>query len=73
MKRAWFGPKRFGWGASPASWEGWAATGLFIVAMLATGNLFREATWVWGAMLAEFVVYVLVVILTYDKNARTSV
>ena len=21
----WFGPKRFGWGWGPVSWEGWAA------------------------------------------------
>lgn len=23
---AWFGPKRWGWGWSPASWQGWAVT-----------------------------------------------
>ena len=23
---AWFGPKRCGWGWSPASWQGWAIT-----------------------------------------------
>jgi hypothetical protein len=22
----WFRPKRFGWGVSPASWQGWVAT-----------------------------------------------
>lgn len=71
MKRVWFGPKRFGWGASPASWEGWAVTGVFIVALLATANLFRDEDWVWAAMLAEFSAYVLVVLLTYDKTART--
>jgi len=73
MKRVWFGPKRFGWGASPASWEGWAATGVFIVAMLSTGNLLRDMAWVWALMLAEIAVFVVVVILTYDKNARTHV
>ncbi len=26
---AWFGPKRWGWGWSPASWQGWAVTVLF--------------------------------------------
>jgi hypothetical protein len=26
---AWFGPKRWGWGWSPASWQGWAVTLLF--------------------------------------------
>lgn len=32
MKPGWFGPKRFGIGASPRSWQGWAVTlGLILV------------------------------------------
>ena len=73
MKRGWFGPKRFGWGASPASWEGWASTGVFILAMLLTGNLLRDVSWVWALMLAEIAIFLAVILLTYDKNARTSV
>ena len=73
MTRVWFGPKRFGWGASPASWEGWAATGVFILAMLLTGNLLRDVALVWALMLAEIAIFFVVVILTYDKNARTPV
>lgn len=73
VKRGWFGPKRFGWGASPASWQGWAATGVFILAMLLTGNLLRDEAWVWALMLAEVATFIAVVILTFDKNARTHV
>lgn len=73
MRRVWFGPKRFGWGVSPASWEGWAATGLVILAMVVTANLFREEARVWALMLAEIAVYLVVVNLTYDKNAGTHV
>lgn len=28
-KTAWFGPKRWGWGWSPASWQGWVVTAAF--------------------------------------------
>ena len=31
-KTAWFGPKRWGWGWSPASWQGWAVTIGFSIA-----------------------------------------
>jgi len=31
----WFRPKRYGWGASPANWKGWLATGIFLVLILA--------------------------------------
>ncbi len=73
LKRGWFGPKRIGWGASPASWEGWAATGVFILAMLITGNVFRTEPWVWIAMAFELIAFLAVVVLTFDKNARTHV
>ncbi|MGV3578238.1 hypothetical protein [Brevundimonas sp.] len=70
VKRGWFGPKRFGWGASPASWQGWAATGVFILAMLLTGTLLRDVAWVWAVMLANVALFLAVVVLTYDKNAQ---
>lgn len=31
----WFRPKRYGYGAEPANWRGWAATGVYIAATLA--------------------------------------
>lgn len=73
LKRGWFGPKRIGWGASPATWQGWAATGVFIVAMLVTANVFREESWVWLVMAALVAAFITVVLLTYDKNAGTHV
>jgi hypothetical protein len=36
MTRYWFKPKRYGYGATPATWEGWAFTGL-VVAIIAVG------------------------------------
>lgn len=26
MGKAWFGPKRIGWGLRPQTWQGWAIT-----------------------------------------------
>ena len=31
MTRYWFKPKRFGYGATPSTWEGWALTVLALV------------------------------------------
>jgi hypothetical protein len=37
LKKPWFGPKRFiGWGASPASWEGWVVTAIYILLVIVT-------------------------------------
>ncbi len=38
MTRYWFKPKRYGYGATPVTWEGWAFTGL-VVAILAGSGL----------------------------------
>lgn len=27
----WFGPRRYGWGWGPASWQGWAVIGAYLV------------------------------------------
>ncbi len=31
MPPGWFGSKRLGWGVRPTSWQGWAATGIYVV------------------------------------------
>jgi hypothetical protein len=33
---AWFRPKRFGWGFTPATWQGWAVIVVFAVVLSAT-------------------------------------
>ena len=35
----WFAPKLFGWGATPVTWQGWAATIGFVAGMLAIQTL----------------------------------
>jgi hypothetical protein len=37
MTRYWFKPKRYGYGATPVTWEGWVFTG-FIVAIVAVSG-----------------------------------
>jgi hypothetical protein len=72
MKRGWFGPKRFGWGASPASWEGWVATLVFVIALIGVSLLFRDDTTVaWNARGAVFAAYLAIVVLTYSSSARS--
>ena len=39
VSQQWFGPKRIGYGAGPRSWQGWTATGVYIVLMLAVPRL----------------------------------
>lgn len=34
MAHYWFKPKRFGFGATPSSWQGWALTAIFVAAVM---------------------------------------
>jgi len=60
MTRYWFKPKRYGYGATPATWEGWAFTGLVMAIVGGSGWLLlgigRTPDWtmllVWWAVVA---------------------
>ena len=35
---SWFVPKRYGYGATPVRWQGWALVAAYVAAMLGIGN-----------------------------------
>jgi hypothetical protein len=37
----WFAPKRYGYGATPISWQGWGLTFGFVAAIIAVAIRFR--------------------------------
>lgn len=43
MARYWFKQKRFGFGASPASWEGWSLTAAFVAIIVLAAAWFAGA------------------------------
>ena len=50
--KPWFEPKRFGYGASPATWQGWAVTVLFLAMMILDVALIQGILrWVGGLLL----------------------
>ena len=55
MTTYWFRPKRYGYGATPVTWQGWAVTLATVLAMLAV-SLFLRLTerhpWALALMLA---------------------
>jgi hypothetical protein len=44
-RKAWFGPRRFGWGLGPVSAEGWAVVAVGIAAIIVVAVLARHAPW----------------------------
>ena len=66
MKRGWFGPKTFGWGATPTSWQGWLAT-LFLLLALVGVTRVPESVRGW-AVIGVLAVFLGVVALTYRAS-----
>ncbi|MDP7116213.1 MAG: hypothetical protein QF632_03240 [Candidatus Woesearchaeota archaeon] len=66
MNKFWFKPKKYGYGATPSSWEGWLVTGVFILVVL------------WRALVLEGVqrlyleIFVMVVILIQIVKVKTD-
>jgi hypothetical protein len=44
-QKAWFGPRRFGWGLAPVSAEGWAVTLGGIAVVIVVASVVRHARW----------------------------
>ena len=61
----WFGPKRYGWGLTPISWQGWLLTGAYVAAafLLAT-TLAAPQPWIfWTLFVLATVAYLLIAYL----------
>jgi hypothetical protein len=64
MARYWFRPRRYGYGATPTTWEGWALTvavaaivAISVVAMNLLADRANFVVWIaWAAIIAAVVV-----------------
>jgi len=63
----WFERKRIGWGARPASWEGWLVTVAFVAGIVAAARLLLHTDTVLFvvAVIALTAIYLLIVWATY--------
>jgi len=52
MAEYWFKPKRYGYGATPATWQGWAVTLGTVLAMVAVSLYLRLTAKSLWALLA---------------------
>jgi len=59
MTAYWFKPKRYGYGATPVTWQGWSVTVVTMVIVIATTMLLAAQTaldpWFWAAVATDIV------------------
>ena len=58
-RKAWFGPRRLGWGLGPVSTEGWLITLAFTVLALSTSKRAIAPRWVRFPILGGFLLVLL--------------
>jgi hypothetical protein len=73
-RRAWFKPKTHGYGAYPASWEGWAivlgyAVGVVVLAVLTFGRE-HTAPWIWGVFVVAVTVLTLGLLMVSRRRTE---
>ncbi len=71
-QRLWFKRKLYGWGWTPATWQGWLAVALYIVAITLEARSFSAGDTVsTGAFIARIVVATFLLIgLCFAKGER---
>jgi hypothetical protein len=69
MTRYWFRPKRYGYGATPVTWEGWVLTGLAAAVIAGSVSLLIQngrthdltMSLVWAAVVAIVIAFLVAV------------
>jgi hypothetical protein len=64
--RPWFGPRRYGWGLTPISWQGWVLTGAYVVAVFVLAiTLATPQPWIfWTLVVLATVAFFVIAFLT---------
>ena len=69
MPTYWFKPKRYGYGATPVTWQGWAITGAALLTIVLAAVLVPPNTSGWTAFfVAEAIVIAVLGIVSYRKT-----
>jgi hypothetical protein len=56
-RKAWFGPRRFGWGLAPVTAEGWAVVVIAIAAVVVLTTADRHSRWLGLIALAVLLIF----------------
>ncbi|MGH8156988.1 MAG: hypothetical protein ACREPQ_02620 [Rhodanobacter sp.] len=69
----WFGPKRWGWGIAPRTWQGWVTTVVYIALMVALPRVVSPRTEhpeFMGAIVTLTVVFLAICIWKFERTER---
>jgi hypothetical protein len=71
-REPWFGRKRFGWGWTPRTWQGWAIVALFVLLSLVGTHLLVEREHDLAALLYQLVLVIGLIAICAAKGESLS-
>ncbi|HZP78964.1 MAG TPA: hypothetical protein VFB45_22700 [Pseudolabrys sp.] len=72
MNQYWFKPKRYGYGATPISWEGWAVIAVDVAIMAVSVSMLVREPRSLGALLWIAVIAITTAALVYVCRKKTD-
>jgi hypothetical protein len=69
--RPWFGPKSYGWGFAPITWEGWASVAAYAAALFSARRLMGGPADVGGYLAVAAVLTAALLGLAWWKRDRS--
>ena len=61
-RKPWFGPRRYGWGLNPITFEGWATLGVAIAGIIIVATTARHHAWI------EFLIVIALIAVIFIKG-----
>jgi len=60
-RRPWYGPRRFGYGYGPRTWQGYLVTALSVVAVIIAASVARGTPWFYGVLIVVVAVHLVII------------
>jgi len=60
-RRPWYGPRRFGFGYGPQTWQGYLVTALSVAVLIGAGTVAKGAHWFYAVVVAVIVVHLAII------------
>lgn len=77
QKKLWFVAKRYGWGWTPSTWQGWAVLALMVIGLISEGLTFGRMVDAgivapWGFLLRIAILVTLFITICYASGEKPA-
>jgi hypothetical protein len=60
-RRPWYGPRRYGFGYGPQTWQGFLVSALSVAAVIVAGTLAKGTPWFYAVIIVVVAVHLVII------------